>query len=252
MREDEQPLSLEAIKRRLPPDLRQFLVFWQREVIQRYYADMPASAWTDSEINGAFWGVGPAAAYLPMVLFMQQNRAYDFAWVVEDDNRFIGDWGLFLTAALEVAAASGNASQLAEGVASGFDTFPELALPATEALPDFVAFNAINEGSDKWAATAHRLDPPFAESFLMVWGASRTLFDAMHARSLAGAFAYYETFMPTVALAEGLRLVSLPIDKETFGCCSESARHLYNAWYRNRLCQGLGLLHPIKLGDEWW
>ena len=183
---------------------------------------------------------------------MHANQAYDFAWVVEDDNRFIGDWGLFLSAALTVASTTRDAAQLTEAIESGFEGSPGRDHPATEDLPDFVSFTPINRDSDKWAATAMLLPPPYAESLLMIWGASRALFNAMHQRSLEGAFAYYETFMPTVALAANLTLVSLPLPNATFQCCSPAAGHLYSGWYRSRLCQRLGLLHAVKLGEEWW
>ena len=253
LREDDQPLSLEGIKRKLPADLRQYLVPWQKETTQHFYANMSSDAWVDSpNLRGIDWGTGPAAAYLPIVLFMEANKAYDFAWVVEDDNRYIGDWGMLFSAALAVAAGSGDASELTEAISSGFEGFPGQGHPARDALPDFVSFTSINMDSDKWAATTEQLAGPYAESFLMVWGASRALFSAMHRRSMEGAFAYYETFMPTVALRENMTLVSLPLHNETFQCCSEAARHLYNDWFRSRTCQRLGLVHPIKLGDEWW
>ncbi len=253
LREDDQPLSLESIKRKLPPDLRQFLVPWQKEVTQRYYAAMSPDAWVDSpHLRGIDWGTGPAAAYLPLVLFMHANQAYEFAWVLEDDNRFIGDWGLFLSAALAVASRGGDVAQLTEAIESGFEGVSGQGHPATEDLPDFVSFTDINRDSDKWAATASGLEPPYAESFLMMWGASRALFSAMHRRSMEGAFAYYETFMPTVALAENLTLVSLPLPNATFQCCSQAGEYLYADWYRSRLCQRLGLVHPVKLLGEWW
>jgi hypothetical protein len=50
-----------------------------------------------------------AVAYLPMVLFMRANQGYEFAWVVEDDNRLTGDWGALFAAALYVGSTSINA-----------------------------------------------------------------------------------------------------------------------------------------------
>lgn len=48
-------------------------------------------------------GPGPYANHLAAVHFMDRYQAYEFAWIVEWDNRFIGNWGYFLNAALEHA-----------------------------------------------------------------------------------------------------------------------------------------------------
>jgi hypothetical protein len=112
VREDDRPMSFEAMRKRLPRDLRSHVELWQEDVLKGFYDRLPPQAWDYAALNGIAWGSGPAVAYLSLVLFMQTNQAYDFAWVVEEDNRLIGDWGVFFAAALYVASTSMNAAVL--------------------------------------------------------------------------------------------------------------------------------------------
>ena len=194
------------MRERLPSDLRHHIIFWQKDVILQGYPSLPAEAWQMGSLNGSKWGSGPAAEYLPLLMFMQEHPAYDFAWVFEGDVRLIGD------------------------------------------------------DDEKWAATALGLKRPFAQSQFQVWGGSRKLFEAMHRVSRGGAFAYYETFVPTVAVMNNMTIVGLPLDtgiddrdRETYGCCGFAAEQLYRDWYlEQQSCLPYQLLHPIKLREELW
>ena len=196
--------------------------------------------------------------------------AYDFSFQVETDVRFIGDWGTFMNAALNIAIATEAAdSTLLPPGSWATEAVPADAEPASveqpesvDGLPDLLNFVPIAK-SDKWGGTAINITEEKYESLFMFWGGSRKLFDIMHEWSRKGKAMYYEGFMPTVAGNEHLKMLwmSHPVyvsdHKEsagdiTYHCCMAGANDVYNDWFLNRHCMHPGLMHPVKLSGTHW
>lgn len=131
-------------------------------------------------------------------------------------------------------------------------------LPAPEQelrLPALLSFGSIYN-STLWNDTqkggwnlSELCDTP-----LMVYGASRPLFQAMHKYSLEGIGSYQATFPPTVAFSEGLKMVSieLPHRRESHHSGAKDAKLLYRRFYEQERCTNSVLLHPIKLDEDFW
>ena len=258
-------LTLEDYKQLFPPDLQDLLIIWDPEEVFALYDKIPGLPIFQKWMPG-FWDYKSALGYIPGTWLMHRFAAYEFAYMLESDVRFTGDWGDFLTAALNVATA-GEApdwSQVAEG--GVIPAIAALDLASTElptsfaGLPDLLNFVPIIR-SDKWADTAHNITEPKYESLLMMWGGSRRLFQAMHTWSRQGKAVYYESFMPTVAASEGLKMVAVqhPVwlsdqneGHSTWHCCTLGARDVYEDWLKAKHCLHSALLHPVKLSEPIW
>ena len=258
-------LTQEDYKQLFPPDLRDLLIIWDAEEVFALYDNIPGlpifKAWTPGS-----WDYKSALGYIPGTWFMHRFAAYDFAYMLESDVRYTGDWGNFLTAAINVAIATKapHWSGVDEGSLLPAVTAIDVAsteLPTSIAgLPDLLNFLPIIR-SEKWAGTAINITDPKYESLFMMWGGSRRLFQAMHAWSRQGKAIYYESFMPTVAASESLKMVAVqhPIwlsgqtdGHSTWHCCTSGARDVYEDWLKFGHCLHSFLLHPIKLREPVW
>lgn len=124
-----------------------------------------------------------------------------------------------------------------------------------ERLPALLSFGSIYN-STLWNPSqkgsmnlSSLLDTP-----LMIYGASRALFQAMHDYSLDGKGSYQATFVPTVAYLEGLKMVSveLPRHKGSHFPIGTDARLLYRRFFEDSRCTNSILLHPIKVREPYW
>ena len=129
-----------------------------------------------------------------------------------------------------------------------------------QGIPDLLNFLPIIK-SEKWAETGRNISEPKYESLFMLWGGSRKLFNGMHDWSRQGKAIFYESFMPTVAASQSMKMVTVehPVwlsDKNeghvTWHCCDLGARDIYEDWLMNKTCLHSSLLHPVKLTEPFW
>ena len=248
-----------------PTDLQELVVIWDAEEVFALYDSIPdlplfgpdppdplATGFTVMDLG-----------YIPGTWLLHRFKAYDFAFMVESDVRYTGDWGKFLNAALNMAIAE----EAADWPSLPFEVWGptvnssaevSTALPdSLDGLPDLLNFLPIWR-SNKWAHTRKNIADDSYDSLMMLWGGSRKLFDAMHKWSRQGKAAFYEAFMPTIAVSHSLKMqaISHPIwthgGNDTWHCCLDAAKHVYDEWKRSGNCLHASLLHPIKLREAIW
>lgn len=258
-------MTLEDYRRTFPLDLQELVVVWDPEEVYALYAAVPTSIFSSPE-KTAFSDFESALGYIPGTWFMHRFAAYDFAYMLETDVRFSGDWGHFLTAALNIASANEAPDWQGvpdrEGRATFFADRPvptELPADLTR-LPDLLNFVPFLR-SDKWAERSHNVTETKFESLMMLWGGSRKLFNAMHEWSRQGKAIFYESFMPTVAASYSLKMLSIdhPVywsDEHpghgSWHCCSLGGSDIYEQWLKSKHCLHPSLLHPVKLTEATW
>ena len=89
---------------------------------------------------------------------------------------------------------------------------------------------------------------------LMVYGASRKYWDALHAASLEGKSMYHEAMIPTTAIIYGLKgaAVMLPKRGDTYHCCTHDAAWLYGFYHNaSAWCVLPGLPPPEHWSACW-
>ena len=117
----------------------------------------------------------------------------------------------------------------------------------------------VSAGSDtKWLETFHGIHIDGTrrmDAAMMMWGASRQLFDILDKYSQAGAVGFLEAFIPTIAALEDLRMVGLDLGASqnmVVHCCTKDATELYSDYFTNNTCLRHTLLHPVKNVEPFW
>ena len=260
-------LTLEDYKQLFPPDLQELVIIWDAEEVFALYDDIPELPIFDRDgAKEGSWRYESALGYIPGTWFMHRFGAYDFAFMMESDVRYIGDWGEFLNAALNVAIAAEAPDWSKVVQEEGLPAVVAIDKASTQlpgdlnGLPDLLNFRPIRK-SEKWVSTAKNITDPTYESFFMLWGGSRRLFSTMHSWSRQGKAIFYESFMPTVAAANSLKMVAVdhPLwlsnttqGHHTWDCCLMGARDIYVDWLKSNHCLHSTLLHPVKLIEPIW
>ena len=248
-----------------PPDLQELVFIWDFEEVFAMYERIPGLPLFGQEPSDP-WHYVMDLGYIPGTWFMHRFAVYEFAYMVETDVRYTGHWGNFLNAAMNLAIA-GEApdwTQMPEdvwGPSISADGLASTTLPTRlDGLPDLLNFLPIWR-SQKWARSRKNVTADTYDSLMMTWGGSRKLFDTMHEWSRQGKAMFYEAFMPTVAVASNLKMVSVEhpmwlsnrtADQETWHCCKLGARDVYEDWRTSHHCLHASLLHPIKLREPIW
>ena len=114
-------------------------------------------------------------------------------------------------------------------------------------------------GSDnRWLETFHGIHIDGTrriDAAMMMWGASRQLFDILDKYSQEGAVGFLESFIATIASLEDLRVVGLNFgvsQKWVLHCCGNDAAELYSDYFTNNTCLTHTLLHPVKNFEPFW
>ncbi len=252
-------------KQLFPPDLRELVIIWDAEEVFALYDSIPGLPLFGQNPPDAFAASKTVMdlGYIPGTWLLHRFKAYDFAFMVETDVRYTGDWGKFLSAALNLAIAEEAPDWPSIPFRHWGPTLSASAevsttLPTSlEGLPDLLNFLPIWR-SEKWAHTKKNISADSYDALMMLWGGSRKLFDAMHQWSQQGKAAFYESFMPTVAVSHSLKMQSVdhPIwthnGQDSWHCCLDAARAVYASWKISGKCLHASLLHPIKLKEDIW
>lgn len=209
---------------------------------------------------------------LPAMLFALSHPWYDFAWVMEDDVRLIGNWDSFFADAFNEAARVEELKQQEKEKASPdvvhnteyrnttsslVVTDPRSNIHAGALSPpaDLVVFWEPVHSQPAWGWYDHASNIPDhlkRHTLLTIRGLSRRLLREMHAHFSQNVTAYFEMFAPSVAHMTGFSTAFVPqYDRDgSLSCCSPEAINLYNSWLSNgTVCQKPMLLHPIKSPD---
>ena len=125
-------------------------------------------------------------------------------------------------------------------------------------VADLICISPLTSAGSEWLETFHGVHIDGTrrmKAAMMMWGASRQLFDILDKYSQAGAIGFLEAFVATIASLEDLRMIGLDFgafQKEGLHCCTDEATGLYSDYFTNNTCLRHTLLHPVKNIEPIW
>jgi hypothetical protein len=131
-------------------------------------------------------GLVPGSTHFPLMQFAREHPEYDFYWVVEYDVRLTAPWRLF---------------------------FSDIARSDADVIGSHVATPAQHPGWYWWSSLeVPEMEPPPPEQlrfFAPVYRLSADAVGLIDAKMRAGWRGHYETLVPTLASAAGLKVMDL-------------------------------------------
>ncbi|ORY49403.1 hypothetical protein BCR33DRAFT_582034 [Rhizoclosmatium globosum] len=160
------------------------------------------TVFTDGEMRQEFGDLVQGTPHsgdpnLALLWFLRRNAGVQFAWILEDDVRYIGRWRDLFAQVQDVWAKSRKSGK------------------NSDKMPDLVAFEDICEPVEDWVwwKTCESIWGREKQRHTMgvIWGWSRELVNAMLEHIQAKQNCYYEVFPPSVAHNHGLSSLFIPI-----------------------------------------
>lgn len=189
--------------------------------------------------------------YMATALFLRRYSAYEFAFILEFDVRWIGDWGQFFSSTLHIALQT-----IREGhLMASKPTKPHLTFGSH--APDFIMFSDAlydflpPDGPDNGVRANPQFRFPQAfKEMVSIYGVSQKAVHEIHKNSVLGNAGYIEEFIPTLAAYENLSVVIVPLGEwnniMALHCCTDKNEAIYNEWLLSKQCHTFTLLHPVK------
>ena len=193
--------------------------------------------------------------YLGATLFLDRFRGYNFTFIIEQDVRYTGEhWGKLLNSCIQIGTrALGHKSKLP--VRKG----PRVA-KRRQHKPDFIVFSPFVIHPDTVDHPDSLMDntswhyPNTVKYFTTMYGLSRKFNQYVVEQSEKGNGGFPEQFLPSVALNEDVKAVSISLglweDEHPLHCCMDQITRIYDNWYLSDKHLTALLLHPIKNNNE--